>query len=150
MSFSIILYTNTSERNYVNKTLNRIETVEGNLRDSTSIIDPHFTVNINLSTVVQCNYLHVPAFGRKYFVNDIISYRNELVEFVCHCDVLSSFWDNIKNNNAIIFRNESAYNLYLDDGTFKTYQNPQVQYKLFPNGFTAETFVLAIAGPYGT
>lgn len=150
MSFSIILYKNTSDANHVTKTLNRIETVIGTLREETSIIDPHFMINIDLSTIVQCNYCEVPAFGRKYFVRDIVSYRNELVELSCHCDVLSTFWNYISNNKAIVYRQETTYNLYLDDGAFRIYQNPQIVYKEFPNGFTSENFVLAIAGPYGT
>ena len=47
---------------------------------------------------------------------------------------------------AIVKRQENRWNLYLDDGSFKVYQNPMVLTKAFPQGFTTQEFVLAVAG----
>ena len=116
------------------------------LKEETSIIDPVIKIECDLSNYVNCNYLTIPEFGRKYFVNNIRSVRNGLVEFSCHVDVLSSFADSIRTNKAIIKRQENKWNLYLNDGTFKVYQNPMVLTKAFPSGFTTQEFVLAVAG----
>lgn len=146
MAFDIILKTNNSERNRLNKDTQTIMTVSGVLKEETSLIDPIIKIECELSDVTGCNYLSIPAFGRSYFVNNIRSIRNGLVEFSCHVDVLSTYADQIKNNTGIVKRQENNWNLYLNDGAFKVYQNPHVLTKPFPSGFTTQEFVLAVAG----
>lgn len=146
MAFNIVLQKNNSENNRVTKSVDTILTVSGVLKEETSIIDPVIKIECDLAAVTGCNYLSIPAFGRSYFVNDIRSIRNGLVEFSCHVDVLSTYAEQIKNNTGIIKRQENEWNLYLNDGTFKVYQNPNVLTKAFPSGFTTQEFVLAVAG----
>lgn len=146
MSFNITLQKMTSEKYAVTKSTSDIKTVSGVLKDTTSIIDPVIMIEIDLADVTECNYLSIPKFGRKYFVNNIRSVRNGLVEFTCHVDVLSSWATELKTNSAIVRRNEKKWNLYLNDGTFKIYQNPNVLTKAFPSGFSTQEFVLAVAG----
>lgn len=146
MAFNIVLMTNTSEPNRVVKSTTTITTVSGVLKEKTSIIDPVIKIECDLSTVKDCNYISIPTFGRFYFVNNITSINNGIVEFSCHCDVLSSFADAIKANKAIIRRQEFNWNLYLNDGSFKVYQNPLIVTKEFPSGFNTQKFVLAVAG----
>lgn len=146
MSFNIVLQKNNSENNRVSKSVGTILTVSGVLKEETSIIDPVIKIECDLSAVTGCNYLSIPAFKRSYFVNNIRSIRNGLVEFTCHVDVLSSFASQIRGNSAIVKRQENTWNLYLNDGTFKVYQNPNVLTKAFPSGFTTQELVLAVAG----
>ena len=146
MAFDIVLQRNNSERNSVTKDISEILTVSGELKTETSIIDPVIMIECDLSAVVGCNYISIPSFGRSYFVNNIRSIRSGLVEFSCHVDVLSSFAAEIRSNTAIVRRQENNWNLYLNDGSFKVYQNPNVLTKAFPSGFTTQEFVLAIAG----
>ena len=146
MAFNIVLQQNKSERNRLTKSVDTIATLSGVLKEETSIIDPVIKIECELSAVTGCNYLSIPLFGRSYFVNDIRSIRNGLVEFSCHVDVLTSFASEIRDNTAILRRQENDWNLYLDDGSFKVYQNPKVLTKAFPSGFTRQEFVLAVAG----
>lgn len=146
MSFDIVLMRNNSEKNRLTKETDTIITVSGVLKEKTSIIDPVIKIECDISEVVGCNYLSIPIFGRKYFVNDIRSIRNRLFEFSCHVDVLSTYADAIRENTGIIKRQEKVWNLYLNDGTFKVYQNPNVLTRAFPSGFTTQEFVLAVAG----
>lgn len=146
MAFNIVLMTNKSEPNRLTKTTTNIATYSGVLKDETSIINPIIKIECNLANVANCNYLSIPTFKRFYFVNDITSICNGIVEFTCHCDVLSSFATAIKNNKAIISRQENKWNLYINDGAFKVYQNPIIITKEFPNGFNGHQFVLAVAG----
>ena len=146
MAFNIELKINNSEQNRLNKETKTIMTVSGVLKEETSIIDPIIKIECELSDVTGCNYISIPVFRRSYFVNDIRSIRNGLVEFSCHVDVLSTYAEQIKNNTGIIKRQENEWNLYLNDGTFKVYQNPNVLTKAFPSGFTTQEFVLAVAG----
>lgn len=146
MAFNIVLQTNNSENNRVVKDLTTITTLSGTLRQDTSIIDPVIMIEADLSDLISCNYMTIEAFSRSYFVSNIRSLRTGLVELSCHVDVLSSFADEIKANSAIIRRQENNWNLYLNDGTFRVYQNPMVLTKAFPSGFTTQNFVLAVAG----
>ena len=144
--FDILLQRNNSEKNRVTKDLTLLGTATGVLREETSIVDPIVKIECDLANVVKCNYITIAEFGRSYFVNNITSVRQGLVEFQCHVDVLSSYATEIKGTTAIIRRQENDWNLYLNDGTFKVYQNPTVLTKAFPSGFTTQELVLAVAG----
>ena len=140
---------NNSEPERVTKDLQTLVTLTGSLKEGTSVINPIILLQGTPATVQQIvtsNYLHVPDFGRYYFIRDISSVRTNLWEISCHVDVLQTYATQIKAQTAIIQRQENKWNLYLNDGSFKVYQNPIVLTKPFPNGFTTNEFVLAIAG----
>lgn len=146
MSFNVTLQRNDSEPIRMDKNVSTIASYTGTLREGTSIIDPVIKIECNLSNVKKCNYLTVTEFGRSYFVKDIVSVNNKIVEFHCHVDALSSFSSEIRRNNAIIKRQENLWNLYLNDGSLKIYQNPTIVTKEFPSGFSDMRFILGVAG----
>lgn len=146
MSFSIVLQTNTSEKNRLDKEVTTIATLSGTLKDGTSIINPVILVEADITALTGCNYCTIDIFGRKYFINDIISVRNTLVELHCHVDVLSSFASEIRALTGITKRQENDWNLYLNDGSIQTYAGEDIYTKLFPSGFSTYQFVLAVAG----
>lgn len=147
---TIKFYYNKSDLKVVSKSLTEKFDISGTIKDKTSIIDPTLLIEGNLNDISECNYIYIPTFGRYYYIKDIVSVGNNLVEISCHVDVLMSFKTEIKSNTAIVRRNEKKFNLYLNDGVFKTYQNPIIQVKSFPNGFTTEQFVLSVAGGTGS
>lgn len=146
MSISITLLKTSSESNRVDKLYSTIATLSGTLKENTSIINPIITIEADLTKYVNCNYMYIENFNRFYFVDNITSIRNGLIQFSCRVDVLMSYRTAIRKNNAIIKKQENKWNLYLNDGTFKAYQNPNVLTKAFPSGFTTQEFVLAVAG----
>ncbi len=146
MSFNIVLQRNKSEKIRMDKSLTNITTLSGTLKQETSIVDPVVLVQCNLSDVAQCNYATISAFDRKYFVTDIVSVRNGLVEIHMHVDVLTTYKSQLKDCTGITKRQQKKWNLYLNDGSFKVYQNPKVLTKSFPSGFNTMEFVLAVAG----
>lgn len=146
MAFNFVLQRNMSDKNHLDKSLTTLATVSGELKNDCSIIDPIIRIYGSLSDFTQCNYMTVESFGRSYFVNNITSVNNDIVELTCHVDVLTSFKTQIRQNRAIIKRQEKQWNLYLNDGTLKVYSNPEVFTVQFPSGFTTQEFVLAIAG----
>lgn len=141
----IELYTNNSEVEKLVKDLTTLQTLEGTLRESTSILNPTIKIE-GLTGIEKINYMYIPEFGRYYFVNDIRSIRNNLFEVSAHVDVLMTYAEEIKQQKAVIRRQENVWNTYLDDGTFKAYQNPVIVTKLFPNGFNDNSFILALSG----
>lgn len=149
MSFDVLIQKNLSEKIRLDKTLVDIATVTGVLREASSIINPSILVEGDLTTFSDANYLRIPALNRAYFINDIVSFREGLVQLNCHVDVLSTYSGAIRNNKGIIFRQENDWNLYLNDGVLEVYQNPIVVTKVFPGGFDGQSYVLALAGRRG-
>lgn len=142
----ILLQTNTSEPNKVDKDLYTVATVTGTLRAGCSLQDPVLMFELDLEDFASVNYITIPRFGRSYFVQDVTSVNMGLVEMTCHVDVLSSFKTQIRANTAIIKKQEGEWNLYLNDGSLRIYQNPVVLTKPFPSGFNTYEYIMAIAG----
>ena len=110
---TINLYMIVSEKNSVTKKtetgkLTASYIVSGTLKDSTSIINPTIRFEFVDYGIVNCNYAYIPNFFRYYFIRDIVNVSRNLWEVSMHCDVLSSFWSEIKTNSAILNRVESA------------------------------------------
>lgn len=143
---NIILYQNISEYNAVNKSINELTKLTGTLREESSIIDPIITISDIDNYVGSMNYAYIPEFNRYYFITNIESVRSNLWRVSFHVDVLYTYRKQIKSNSAIIERNENKYDLKLNDGLFKTQQNPRIAQFPFPSGFNTWNFVLAIAG----
>lgn len=144
----ITFYTNESPDNEVTKTLTQLYTCSGELHENCSIIDPVIACEVNnvgSSNIPIINYAYIPDFNRYYFVRNI-TFEGKLVRFDMHVDVLSSFATELKNHNAIIARQQNKYNLYLQDGMIKTYANPHIEIKQFPNAFTEYEFIFSVVG----
>lgn len=147
MSFPVTLQTNSSEDIRVDKSLTDIITLMGTLKNETSIITPTILIEGNVSDLAICNYMTISAFGRRYYITDIRSIRTNLVEVSGRVDVLTSFGAQIRACQGIVYKQENLWNTYLDDGTFKVYQNPQVVTKAFPGFFAGDLqFIFAVAG----
>ena len=146
MSFPVILQKNASEDVSLDKELTTISTLTGNLKDESSLIDPIIQFSGDITQYINANYMTIAAFARSYFITDIRVIRTNIFEVSGHCDVLSTYKEQIRKNKAIVKRQESKYNLYLNDGSLKAYQNPIIVTKAFPSGFTTQEFVLAVAG----
>lgn len=150
MSFNIVLYKNSSPTNKVSKELTSIDTIAGALRDGTSIIDPTILIEptVQASIISSANYAYIADFGRYYYITQPASYVNGLWMVTMHVDVLQTYANQIRSQNAIVARQEFVYNMYLDDGWFMAYQNPIVQTKYLSNAtpFETEEYVLVLAG----
>lgn len=141
----ITLYQNISENNRVGKTLINAQTFTGNLRQSTSIINPVIMLNADNPTVY--NYAYIPAFNRYYFINKIEAYRTGLFILTMSVDVLETYKTEIKGMLAIIDKNETVGNNYFNDGSFVLDSRAYNQIINFSNGFNDNgEFILITAG----
>lgn len=149
MSFSILLQSNKSDDRCFTKTVTTLATLTGTLKQSTSIIDPVLIVESSATNIMSnVNYVTISEFERSYFVKGVKSVKQNLWEITCHVDVLSSFASEIKSNTAIVKRQESKWNLYLNDDSIRCYQNPTIVTRQFPNGFlpNSPSYILLVAG----
>lgn len=150
MSFTVTLQNNSSPKNQLDKTLTEVASLIGVLKEDSSVVDPIILVRPNAyqmaSILSVVNYMTITTFGRSYFITDKIVTNNVLIELHAHCDVLTSYASAIRGNEAIIYRQENDWNLYLDDGSFQVYNNPNILTRPFPSGFSTLEFILAVAG----
>lgn len=111
----ILLYQNTTENNRVDKTayLTSAGTLSGALKEGTSVLNP--SILIERDALPSCNYINIPEFGRYYFITNIHSVRNKLWQLDCLVDALMTYKDQIKQQTAIIARQENSYNAKMFD-----------------------------------
>lgn len=150
MSFSVQLYRNGSPNLKVDKNITLIYTATGALRNGSSVLNPVITIepDVPSTAIAVVNYAYIPEFERYYYTGDPYTDTNGLWTIPMHVDVLMSFKTGIRNQSAIVARQENVYNMYLDDGWFMAYQNPDIQPLYFsqPSPFEAEEYILVIAG----
>lgn len=114
-SLDMILYHNNAEQNRLDKTnfLENVSTLNGYLRDKTSITNPSIIIEMN--DFPTFNYVYLPKFNRYYYVTNIISIATNLWQIDMHVDVLMSYRDEILDTECIIERNQYDYNAFLID-----------------------------------
>lgn len=142
---TIEIYRNQSDERKVEKELTDKTELTGTFRNESSIYNPVVRVQWTQSAN-KINYMYIPAYDRYYYITDIVRVRDEIVDIKGRADVLMSFKDEILNMTGIVKRSANKWNLYLDDGSLKVYNNPIISTKEFPSGFTAREFILAVAG----
>ena len=142
------LFTNTSENYRIDKSIQSQGTYDCILKNGCSIENP--IIQITAPSLVGINYMRIQAFGRYYYINDIVSLRNNMWEISAHVDVLMSYANEIKACQATFKRQENLFNMYLDDPEFKTYNKSQIVTKLFTGNTTPlhknMSYVLVVAG----
>ena len=140
--------------NKVTKTTSGIVTLNGALKDDTSVLNPTIRIDIkNVSfpqgtNIFTPNYAYIPAFGRYYHIKDIVCVNNTIFEISMHVDVLMSWNSGLLNSPCIVARNSNNFNLYLYDPNYKTFQNDHVLITKASGGFPIENscFALTIFG----
>lgn len=146
---NITLYTNNSEHVALNKSLTALTTLSGTLREESSMLDPVITLSDISQYLHSANYAYIDEFERYYFITQIDYLKNNLWRVHMHVDVLMSWQSQIRQQTGIVERNETEYNLKLNDGLFVTQQNPRIATFAFPYGFDQWDFVLAVSGARG-
>ena len=121
--FTMYFYKSTAEKNRMDKSAYLTEIIQstGTLRRATSIISPEFEFIYN--KVPDFNYVYIPNFSRYYFIDNIVSLRNNVWTLSLSVDVLMSFKEQIKECDGFIARNEFEFNDYLIDNRRSTQVN---------------------------
>lgn len=148
----IKLYKNLSENNVIGKTLTQIKSVEANLKNDVSVINPTLVLNYT-ANILDSNYCFIPKFNRYYFIDEIVPITGDRCIVKCRVDVLESFKEDIKSLTVILDKSQSIYksNKYLDDGSFIVENKDFNTIYNLPNGFNEEgTFILICAGGGGS
>lgn len=155
MSFSVVLQSMSSPTNALDKTVSALATFNNCiLKSSCSILDPVIVIRTSDSNEVKafksCNYMYISEFGRYYFVNDVVSVRDNLFEVHGHVDVLKTYASEIRSNTAIIGRTAltSVGDYMLEDNVIKVRSDPHEATILFSNSKAGgdDSLILVAAG----
>ena len=136
---TINLYMNNSEKNVIGKSLTSVRNLNGTFKQEADMVN--LSIQVDLSTVPNFNYLRVPLFNRYYFVDNIVNIRDDLWEISCHVDVLESFKDTIMSTYGLIERNEFEFNPKIIDHLRVIEQG--VTTEVLTGGMTLETVLNA-------
>lgn len=131
MSISVRLCHNSSPVEKIGKTIDTGETFDCILKSDTSILKPVIILNTDSGNIKGYNYMYISDLNRYYFIDDIISRNNDIWEISGHVDVLETYKAGIMVQQAVIRRQQSLYNLYLNDPDFMTYNYDMIQTKKF-------------------
>lgn len=149
---SMTFYKNNSDHIEVNKSLQVVASdVPCVIIDATSIKDPVLMFSKYLEPL-SYNYVYVPQFNRYYYAEEPPQYENGFYTIKLHVDVLMSFKNQFLNEEVVVDRSESNYNLYLPDDKIELYGYSYYQVKkLIPQtnlkfDMNIEQFVLNCAG----
>ena len=142
----IKFYYNSSEKNKIGKSLSKELTMDGNLRDECSVINP--TILVEHSNLSNYNYVYIPEFKRYYFITEMTIVRNNLWRISLKVDVLESFKFNILNLSCIVDKQQyENYGNNIDDGSYINKADSFVEIANYPNGFNSSgEFILITAG----
>lgn len=116
----IFLYNFSDDVRKIDKTLTNEYQTNAILKDATSTQNP--VINIQTTdNLSQYNYLYIPNFGRYYFIDDIISVRNNLWQIQCSVDVLMTYSEEIKQCKCLEARNSDQNSkMVIDPDTILT------------------------------
>lgn len=147
MGLTATLYISASPVEKIGKALTAGGSYSCTLKETTSVLNPVLILRTS-DPVYNYNYLYIQEFGRYYFINDIRSVNNNVWEISAHVDVLETYKSAILANSAVVKRQASQYNLYLDDPDFHAYNYERIQTLKFPdNTFNKNlNYVLVVNG----
>ena len=114
----INLFVNSSEPNKIGKTLSSELEISGTLRGETDILNP--VVMIEAENLSQYNYMTIPQFHRKYFIDDISVVRANLWRVRGRVDVLDTYKDAIKAQHVILRSSDNRGDNYVPGEQWKS------------------------------
>lgn len=144
---TINLYTTSSEKNRINKTVTLVHTLTGALLDDCTVENPTITIEMtdNQSSILGCNYAYITEFDRYYFIEDKAVNDDNFVTIQLKVDVLMSYATAIMNTEMLIERSELYNSPYVTDNQKMAENFPMVLTRSFSGGFNSPHFYLTVA-----
>lgn len=150
-TFDINLYKNSAEPNKVDKTaeLSTVGTISGVLRQECSLINPEIIIQYDKPP--DFNYCYIANFGRYYYVENIVSMRQNLWRMRLRCDVLMTYKTQILNLTARIARQQYTYSYRQIDSEIPFTNDPEITIQDIPNNLNLgkphyENILLTVVG----
>lgn len=136
------MYTNESERDDINKKLTYVADLTGYFKDDTQLINPTLILSTSFAISTE-NYFIINGYN--YFVNNVtFSQGRQYVDL--EVDDLETFKTAILNQYAVLGRSYNHFNIYQVDTDMPMRNDSDITVKMFPNGFTEESWLLTTTG----
>ena len=144
---TVTFYTNTSDNRALSKSITQLKSVTATVKGECDILNPELEVSY-FSEVSGANYMYISEWNRYYFIDRISLTHGQRAIIHGHVDVLSTYKDDILDCAAVVCRQQSKGNYYLNDPVYKTRQYKITTVQEFPNEkFTRDgSLILAVAG----
>lgn len=147
----IKLYVNISEPNKINKTITEITTLNGYMRNDTSITNPSILIENDSfisSGAARSNYAFIPEFERYYYIVDATTVQSNLWMLSLKCDVLMSFKTGILSSIAIIEQTSEIgierVNNYVSNDVYNRIVKDKTDIIQFDSGFSDTPYYILI------
>lgn len=101
------------------------------LKQDCSEHNPSFILS---SDVYGYTYVYVPIWKKFYFVTDVISLANGLVEYQCAEDALATFRANVMSTSSGILYSSYGYDVMIPDPRIKTKNHRQIDFSIQTQG----------------
>ena len=114
--FEIQTFSNASDAVVVDKAITAIGTIQGQFNEESGILKPVFI--IESETIPAFNYCKIPAFGNRFYSvdGDILAVSYNMWKITLKHDPLMNWKEQFRALDALVARQENAYNAYLTDG----------------------------------
>ena len=156
---TIHLYNNADDKRTMHKTLTGGVTVDAVFLETSSILNPRLRLTWN-PAYLSCNYIHIPAFSRYYFINDISVDVGGVAIIEAHVDVLQTYSQAIETCAAVVTRGQrseqrgSAKSTYIPDSklplstgrTLRAVEFTGTDLNIDTASMTSNNFILNVAG----
>lgn len=96
---AIELYKVTNQTNEINKTLNNAIVINGVFRSEVNTIDVVVEIETN---DYEYNYVHIPALGKYYFLENMSHLNAKISRLYLHCDVLMTYKEDILSSYGLV------------------------------------------------
>lgn len=129
----------------VTKLISSTKQFDVELKDATDVLNP--IIILSGAGVTGYNYMHIPDFGRYYFLNDPITRTADIVEIQGRVDPLMSWANQIRANAGVVDRQSQVFNRYYNDN-LPAYAYKVTATKVFSKSFndTKSTILVACGG----
>lgn len=135
MSFSCILYKTKSEKTALTKVMETgYKSYSGTLINNSNVVDPSILLHVGADQIANYNYMEISNFGRKYFITEITALTTDTCMVSGHCDVLSTYAEDIRNNAGIVGRASNMWHKYMNDNMIKVDSRPVITTQVFKKG----------------
>lgn len=111
---TLYLFKNKSDKKYLNKNIEFIESLEIKVKDGLNVINPSLTIS---DFPIECNYIYIDELQRYYFVEKINS-TGKVSNLTLSLDWRQTYSSEFLNLQAIVLRQENNWSPYMVDDKF--------------------------------
>ena len=133
--------TNSFTRNFVeNKSVSCV------LKEGSDVMSP--TILLEISNPTKYNMMYIPSFGGRYYFINWRNVNNDMWEaYATEIDALYTYKNQILALTAIVDKQETFENNYINDGSYVSEVRTSYETHSFPVGFNDDPqFILITAG----